>query len=234
MEKIKAPCPYCKGEKNCLTIGHKKREWSKNDGDNYFWAESEYNLLECMGCDGIFTYIKSRHSEDYDIERDGSGHDFMIYNEHISIYPAQEQDEIRPDWFGEVLSKDYQLYVIMNEMYIAFQNKSFILAAIGLRTIFDRTVEVLDIHPGHTLSQKVDILKDEGFIGGKEKEQLKIVTEAGNSAAHRAWAPSEDEFKSLLAVIESFVMRTILKDNNIFKIVEKLPEKHSRPPKKQE
>lgn len=50
MEKIKAPCPYCKGEKNCHIIGHKKREWSEDDGGNYFWAESEYKLLECMGC----------------------------------------------------------------------------------------------------------------------------------------------------------------------------------------
>lgn len=79
MEKIKAPCPYCKGEKNCHIIGHKKREWSEDDGGNYFWAESEYKLLECMGCDGIFTYIKSRHSEDYDIERDESGYDCMVY-----------------------------------------------------------------------------------------------------------------------------------------------------------
>lgn len=234
MEKIKAPCPYCKGEKNCHTIGYKKREWSGDDGNNYFWAESEYKLLECMGCDGIFTYIKSRHSEDYDYERDESGYDCMVYNYHISTYPTQEQEEIRPTWFGEILSKDYQLYVIMNEMYIAFQNKSLILAAIGLRTIFDRTVDVLNIHPGHTLGQKVDILKEEGFIGETERSQLKIVTEAGNSAAHRAWAPNEAEFKSLLVIIENFVMRTILKDEDIFKIAEKLPEKHPRPPKKQE
>lgn len=62
MEKIKAPCPYCKGEKNCHIIGHKKREWSEDDGGNYFWAESECKLLECMGCDGIFTYINISHS----------------------------------------------------------------------------------------------------------------------------------------------------------------------------
>ncbi|EEQ4411315.1 DUF4145 domain-containing protein [Escherichia coli] len=158
----------------------------------------------------------------------------MVYNYHISTYPTQEQEEIRPTWFGEILNKDRQLYVIMNEMYIAFQNKSFILAAIGLRTIFDRTVEVLNIHPGYTLGQKVDILKEEGFIGETERSQLKIVTEAGNSAAHRTWAPNETEFKSLLVIIENFVMRTILKNEDIFKITEKLPAKYPRPPKKQE
>ncbi|WP_187486949.1 DUF4145 domain-containing protein [Duffyella gerundensis] len=234
MEKIKAPCPYCKGEKNCHTIGYKKREWSENEDGNHFWAESEYKLLECMGCDGIFTYIKSRHSEDYELERDESGNDYMVCNDHISTYPTPEQEEIRPTWFGEILSKDYQLYAIMEEMYIAFQNKSLILAAIGLRTIFDRTVEVLKIHPGHTLGQKVDILKDEGFIGEIERNQLKIVTEAGNSAAHRAWEPNEAEFKSLLVIIENFVMRTILKDEGISRIAEKLPEKHPRPPKNKE
>ena len=167
-----------------------------------------------MGCDGIFTYIKSRHSEDYDIERDESGYDCMVYNYHISTYPTQEQEEIRPTWFGETLNKDRQLYVIMNEMYIAFQNKSFI--------------------PVYTLGQKVDILKEEGFIGETERSQLKIVTEAGNSAAHRTWAPNETEFKSLLVIIENFVMRTILKNEDIFKITEKLPAKYPRPPKKQE
>ncbi len=164
--------------------------------------------------------------------RDESGIDCMIPNYHISTYPTQEQEEIRPSWFGEIIKRDYQLYIIMDEMYTAFQNKSLILAAIGLRTIFDRTTEVLNIHPGYSLGEKVDILKKDGFIGETEKSQLKIVTEAGSSAAHRAWAPNEAEFKSLLVIIERFVMRTIIKDENIFKLAEKLPEKHPRPPKK--
>ena len=232
MEKIKAPCPYCKGEKNCQTLGYKKREWNEDDGYNHFWAESEYSLLECLGCDGIFTYIKSCNSEDYDMNRDESGFDCMVPNIHISTHPTQTQEEIRPSWFNNILSKDFQLYKIMNEMYIAYQSKSLILAAIGLRTIFDRTTEVLNIHPGLSLGEKVDTLKDEGFIGETEKSQLKIVTEAGNSAAHRAWTPSDAEFKSLLVIIENFVMRTILKDDGIFNLTEKMPKKPPRPPKK--
>lgn len=231
MEKIKAPCPYCKGEKNCNTLGYKKREWSDGNVENYFWAESEYMLLECLGCEGVFTYIKSSSSEDYEIERNAEGYDYMVPNYHISIYP--EQEEARPSWFNEILSKDYQLYKIMDEMYIAFQNKSFILAAIGLRTVFDRATEVLKIDPGHALSDKVHALKENGFIGAVEAQHLKVVTEAGNSAAHRAWSPSENEFKSLLDIIENLVMRIILKDDDLNEISEKLPKKPPRPKKNQ-
>lgn len=229
MEKIKVPCPYCKGEKNCNTVGYKKREWRDSDADNYFWAEEEYMLLECLGCEGVFTYIKSSSSEDYEIKRNAEGYDYMEPNYHISIYP--EQEKARPIWFNKILNKDYQLYKIMDEMYIAFQNKSFILAAIGLRTIFDRATEVLEIDPGHTFGDKVHALEENGLIGAVEAQHLKVVTEAGNSAAHRAWSPSEDEFKSLLDIIETLVIRTILKDDNIYEISEKLPKKPPKPKK---
>lgn len=229
--KIKAPCPYCNGEKNCLIVGQKGRKWNHDDGENYFWAETEYYFLECLGCDGIFTLSISQDSENYDIERDRSGIDVMRYHEKIITYPTPEPESVRPKWLYHIMKHDIQLHAIMNEMYTAYQNKSFILASIGLRTIFDRTTEILKIHPSLTLVEKVEALKDEGYVGETEREQLNIVTEAGNAAAHRGWSPDEVIFKSLLDVIENFVYRTLVKGTGLSAIAGAIPPKPKRQPK---
>ncbi|WP_449632003.1 DUF4145 domain-containing protein, partial [Rahnella aceris] len=228
--KIKALCPYCNGEKNCHIVGQKERKWNHDDGDNYFWAECEYYLLECLGCDGVFTLTKSQDSENYDIERGRNGDDVIRYHEEVHTYPTPEQESVRPKWLNHIMNIDFQLHAIFNEMYTAYQNKSFILASIGLRTIFDRTTEILEIHPSLTLGEKVEALKDEGYVGETERDQLNIVTEAGNAAAHRGWSPNEIVFKSLLDVIENFVYRTLVKRTGLSAISVTIPQKPKRQP----
>lgn len=231
LKKTKAQCPQCGGQKNCSILGEKTRQWTQEDEDDVCWAESEYQLLECMGCDAIFTQIKSHNSEEYSHGIDTSGQDIINFHYSVITYPTQEEEEIRPHWLNDIRARDFQLYEIMNEMYSAYQSKSFILASIGLRTIFDRTTEVLSIHPGLPLNEKVDELRTAGFIGDTEREHLLIVTNAGNSAAHRAWSPNATEFRTLLDVIESFVLRTVVKGDNISHIAALLPKKTPRPKK---
>lgn len=43
MEKIKAPCPYCKGEKNCHIIGHKKENGVRMMGATIFGLKVNTN-----------------------------------------------------------------------------------------------------------------------------------------------------------------------------------------------
>ncbi|HDW3265141.1 TPA: DUF4145 domain-containing protein, partial [Enterobacter ludwigii] len=128
-------------------------------------------------------------------------------------------------------SVDFQLFQIFIEMYSAYKSGHLILASIGLRTIFDRTTEILQIHPGLYLDEKIKQLKDEGFIGDTEASILSTVVDAGNAAAHRGWSPTNREFDELLNSIEQFVQRTVLSVKTTTHIVERIPPRVKRPKK---
>ncbi|HGN8996682.1 TPA: DUF4145 domain-containing protein, partial [Citrobacter freundii] len=113
----------------------------------------------------------------------------------------------------------------------SYNSSHFILSSIGLRTIFDRTAELLQIHPGLPLGEKVEKLKLDGFIGETEALVLTSVINAGNAAAHRGWSPNKSEFEQMLEALESFVQRTLLGKKSLEHITEKIPPKAKRPKK---
>lgn len=224
---FRTKCPECNGNRNCIVIGSIAREWSSGDGNHSMQWGTEYRLLQCKGCDTVFYQSKSWNSEDLDYDYDDNGETIVTANYTIDTYPGSL--EHRPQWIEKIADVDYQLYLILNEMYKAYDNESYILASIGLRTAFDRTSEVLKILPSLPLKSKVEKLAEDGFIGETEKSQLIIVTEAGNAAAHRAWSPTKSEFKSLLTITEDFVRRSVLRDKSISKIAGKIPVKKKKP-----
>ncbi|HGA3009878.1 TPA: DUF4145 domain-containing protein, partial [Enterobacter hormaechei] len=99
---------------------------------------------------------------------------------------------------------------------------------IGLRTAFDRAIEIIGIDPELKMYQKVDAVLKEGFVGETEREQLSIVTEAGNAAAHRGWSPNSHEFTPLLQAIERFIEKSVMRDKRIEELKEIIPMKQKK------
>lgn len=220
----RANCPLCMGERNCIVFGETERYWSNSNNKYHVEWGTEYRLLQCKGCDTVFYHSKSWHSEDSEYDQDDEGKTIVISNYRYETYPSALEQ--RPLWVEKIVDVDYQLYILLNEMYKAYYNESYILASIGLRTAFDRTSEILKILPTLPLVKKIERLAEQGYIGETEKSQLLIVTDAGNAAAHRAWSPTESEFKSLLTITEDFIRRSVLRDNSsIKKIAGNIPVK---------
>ncbi|MBD8107909.1 DUF4145 domain-containing protein [Erwinia persicina] len=225
-----AECPECVGERNCIVIGETERSWDSGDRRNSVQWGTVYRLLQCKGCDTVFYHSKSWDSEDFDYDYDDEGQTVITSNYRYETYPRSL--EHRPQWIEDIAAIDYQLYLLLNEVYQAYNNESYILASIGLRTAFDRTSQVLNILPTLSLGKKVEKLAEDGYIGETEKSQLLIVTNAGNAAAHRAWSPTKSEFKSLLTITEDFIRRSVLRDDSIIKIAGKIPSKQKKPNEK--
>ncbi|HAT7555650.1 TPA: DUF4145 domain-containing protein [Citrobacter freundii] len=225
---ITALCPRCNGDRKCTVHGNVEKSWyideqSISGGD-------QYRLLECRGCETVFMHIKSHNSESIQHGwRDGE--ETYEYEYEYRTLPAVEEETDKPDWVWDLNTKDPQLYQIMNEVYTAAKNDSFILAAIGLRTAFDRTTEILQIHPSLPLIEKVKQLKNDGVIGDAEAQILSDVTNAGSGAAHRGWSPKSDEFQSLLHAIESFIHRTVILERSLSHIAKNVPQKQTLPKK---
>ncbi|EMN1296321.1 DUF4145 domain-containing protein [Citrobacter freundii] len=225
IENIKALCPNCCGLRNCTVHGKITTSWADLEYPIYGWYY--HHLLQCNGCEQVFYHLNEHFSEHTThIERNGHWEEVPI--DMITTFPAIESFSA-PEWIAKIQSVDEQLFQILNEMYVSFAKGHYILSSIGLRTIFDRTTEILKIHPGFTLEEKVSALKNDGYIGETEAKVLSSVIDAGNAAAHRGWSPKKSEFNELLDVIEKFVERTVLSKKSLEHITAQLPARQKRP-----
>jgi len=230
---LKALCPRCKGERNCQVHGFVNVPWEVGDQVNYHWGRDESKLLQCCGCETVFLHIQSWDSELFEIEYDYAKRDqVQVPVIKTTTFPAPEVEQNqKPDWIWEIAKIDPQLHKILDETYTAYEASSLILAAVGLRTAFDRATEVLKIDPGHTLDEKIKQLQENGFIGETEASTLGVVANAGSAAAHRAWSPDETEFQTLLTALEQFLQRTVVSGKKALSIANNIPPRQPRPKK---
>lgn len=231
LKTFQAHCPRCNGDRTCYIHGEVESPWSWSDGRHEHWGQSDYKLAQCCGCKEVFFHQSSWDSEDWDIGYNASGEEVTFNPKTITTYPTPEKKSDKPDWVWKIAQIDPQLFSILNEMYQAYEHGSFILAAIGLRTAFDRTTEIFKIHPSLPLEEKVKRLREEGLIGETESQTLSVVIDAGSAAAHRAWSPAYPEFQTLLITLEQFIYRTVVSGKDVLSIAQRIPAKPPRQPK---
>lgn len=217
--KIKALCPNCGGLRNCAIHGEVATSWE--DPQCCISGSHHHRLLQCSGCDSIFYHLNENFSE-HTIQEQIDGEFREVPIDMVTTYPSYEEN-LLPSWMSKLESADAQLFQIFNEVYFTSYHDHLILSSIGLRTIFDRTSELLKIHPGLSLNAKIAKLKDEGFIGDTESKILSTIVDAGSAAAHRGWIPGRIEFKQMLRAIENFVQRTVLTERSLAHIKQKIP-----------
>ncbi|MGU3777530.1 DUF4145 domain-containing protein [Burkholderia metallica] len=227
-ETIKGQCPNCGDERNCEVHGRVKKQWEWSDRYGHSVdGVMEHLLLECKGCETIFYELVECNSEDVDHWYDHNGDEQSEYVKHRTTYP-KPTSRIKPAWLEAVTNSDPTLHAILEEMYLACDNGTFILTAIGLRTALDRAMEVLGIEQALTFAEKLKKLRDGGWIGETEYLILEVVTDAGNAAAHRGWQPDEQQVFQLVQAMEVFLQRAFIVGKQALSIKEKIPPKPKR------
>jgi len=224
-----AHCPRDDGDRECDVHGAYDRSWS--EGDEHFSVEGyiEYRILQCRGCKTVFFWKSSTNSEDTDHVYSHQHGDWIEHHiATVETFPAPDKASVRPDWAWTLKKEDVTLSKILNEVYVAAEAGSLILASVGLRTALDRTTEKLGIDPAIPMEKKVRALLDGGWIGETEAQTLGVVAEAGNAAAHRGWSPDETEFKTLLRTLEQFIERALLSGKRALDVAPKIPRRQTR------
>lgn len=184
-----------------------------------------YRLLECGGC-AIIYY--QRCVEETLVDEDC----IPEYRETSTFYPRRSKRE-RPQWLGELLwYADVDLFNLFDSLYRAFDAELNVLTAIGIRTAFDKSTEVLGVDPSLLFKEKLDQLLMAGHVGKSEYEVLKVLTDAGNAAAHRGWKPKDAEIEIMMSVLESFVFRNCIGVETIKELATKVPARPTRSPGK--
>lgn len=228
---VKSRCPKCDGERNCTEHGtiYKAWDWEDKYHGNSMSGGVDHSLLECLGCETVFYETQSWNSEEFDPYYDPMGEIQYDIHKEKATHPKPD-GKTKPVWFDAMQKKDAQLHNILNQMYVALDNRANILTAIGLRTALDRATECLGIDPAKTFDEKLNELRDGGWIGQTERDILGVVTDAGNAAAHRGWEPHTQEVAQLVSSMEVFLHRAFIVGQAALGIKGNIPKKPKRLP----
>jgi len=103
------------------------------------------------------------------------------------------------------------LQEILDEVYVALQNGTRVLAAVGARTTLD--ILALDkLGDLKTFQAKLDALQGAGHVTPHERDLLEVLTEAGNASAHRGFRPNENDLVTVMDVLEGILEKVYVLD----------------------
>lgn len=225
-EVIKGNCPDCGAGKRAFVRGRHTVE--HHDDDDGTSASDTGLLLECCGCTTVYFRHDFWFSEwDEVVDDPITGEPSMRRGIRQTYWPRPTARK-RPTWLNRVQERDAKLGELLDEMYSALDGDLRVLAAIGVRTAFDRASEILGVDPAISFDEKLGRLFDDGRVSDDEKKILAVLVDAGGAAAHRSWRPRRDQLDTMLDAIESFLHRTFVVKDGIAKLEASVPAKPKR------
>jgi hypothetical protein len=225
-EIIKAHCPNCGSMRNAFVRG--KHVVHSPDKDSPVSSTDTGMILECCGCERVFFRRDVWFSEWETIGTNPhTGEEQLEGGAETAYWPAPVQRK-PPEWIDEIGVIDKTLRRLLSEMYAALNNDLRVLAAIGARTAFDRSSELLRVDVALGFSQKLDELVAIGKVSKSERATLKVLIDAANAAAHRGWAPKPTELNTMMNIMEAFLERAFILDDSLQKLKAAVPPRPTR------
>lgn len=222
---VKGHCPNCKEDRNAYLIADHSEKWEEDDIP--VWSTIHYQIIKCCGCDSV--YFKEAHffSEHVEYNYDNNGEVVSKIIPTLSYWP-QPLRRKPAEWLDRYCALDGEVENLLRQIYTALNNDLNILAAIGMRTLFDKTCEVLKINPNLTFREKLNQLVIEKLIGEMERKIFEVLTDAGSAAAHRGWQPSLKDIDVLMSAMEQFLYRAFVLKWEAEAIKSRIPSKPKR------
>ena len=214
-------CSVCDRDQNSTLITE-----HQHVTPNEVKATISYRIVECLGCSSVSMNIKLLDvGAAYDVENGGFLY-AMMEGRELTFPPKLHRRQ--PKWLGDVAAQDRALAGLLWEVYASLNMWCHVLAAIGLRTVFDRAAELLGIDLALPFSRKLDRLMSGGWIGETERELLGVLVDAGSAAAHRGWRPSVENLDTLFDVMEPFLQRAFLTKDKVRVMAPDVPQRPRR------
>ncbi len=223
-------CPTCNADRNAVVQARYDDEW--HDQENNVDGVQEHYILKCAGCGAVFFQIDA--SDNQEMERGEWNDEVNEYEwseKHVlTHYPAKTRRP-KPTWLIHAEIEDRVLGRLLRELYVALDADLRVLAAVGMRTVFDRTSELLQVDPSLPFDAKLTRLVDLGKIGADERALLSDLVDAGSAAAHRGWSPKSEDVNTMMDVVEALLKRTFVLGREMKEMKGRVPPKPPRIPK---
>lgn len=181
-------------------------------------------IIECCGCENLAFSRRTHFSEHVDYRHHPmTGEEEIIPLWHEAIYPPVTYRS-PPPWFEDL--PDPTLRQIFQEIYKSLQSESLYLATFGSRTLMDRLI-VLIVGDKGNFSRGLTALVDEGKISQHESAILDPVLQAGHAAAHRGWAPTQEQVSTILDTVEGLIHRLLVLPKLAEELDESVPSRNA-------
>ena len=156
----------------------------------------------------------------------------MLQNEGMheveTVYWPAPVSRQRPNWLHRIQKSERDLGELLEELYAALDNDLRVLAAVAVRTVFDRASALLQVDPAMGFDEKLKSLQTAGKISRDEERILRVLVDAGSAAAHQGWRPKADELNTMVEVVESFLHRSFVLGDGITKLKASVPPRPKR------
>lgn len=128
-QPVRGSCPKCGSERWADVRGHHTESWE--DGSAPVWAQTDYRILKCRGCEEIYFQTDAIFSEDYSDNYDPQTGERVIEYEHNIKYWPPPSKRTTPSWSDELHAHDTVLASLFKDIYVALNSDLGVLAAIG-------------------------------------------------------------------------------------------------------
>jgi len=195
-ETTRAHCPNCGAEREALVLAFdEKKEVIPYDPDAppiCFYDTSKF--LKCAGCN--FTFLQKVSWNDDALD------DFGRPYGSIEYFPKWAKEPV-PEWIlnaSDSSEKHAPVFQKLREVLFAFESGSYWLACVGARSVLE-TAMIEKVTDKGTFSDKLDAYQSASHITATDKEQLKIVVEAGHAATHRSFHPTREQVRLAIEIV---------------------------------
>lgn len=225
-DKIRGHCARC-GEGRLADVMGSHTD-IETDDEGRFIKATAHRILKCRGCESIYHQMVIEFAENELLEIDPeTGEEWWHLPETHFHWPSPLKRK-RPDWLTALGKADHQTFELLDSVYKALDADLNVLAAIGLRTVFDRATESFEIDAALTFNEKLSKLHKNGYVGETEKDILSVLTDAGSAAAHRGWKPSAEQLATMMSIVEGFLQRTMILRREADSLKIAVPQKKRR------
>jgi hypothetical protein len=122
------------------------------------------------------------------------------------------------------------LQELLTETYDAYDSYLLRLTAMGVRSVLDMAMNHLVSDLGG-FAQKLNACEQQGLLSTAQKTHLNTVIDAGSAAAHRGFAPGEQDVKTLLQVMEHMIEAAFVHPHSVSGLSTRVPQRAAKPSK---
>jgi hypothetical protein len=103
-----------------------------------------------------------------------------------------------------------QFKALTDEIYVAIHNKSYRLAAIGIRALIEQLM-ISCVGDKGSIGKNIEAFFAAGHVAEADQEQFKTkLIEAGHAAMHRGYAPDLPAINTLMDLAEALIASIVI------------------------